>query len=110
MNYSNRVFAAAALLASLSACTAQQLQKVDSGVVQGQLLCSKITTTGALVVPIIEASSGLPVSVVGRSAAYVAAICAGIGAIPVAPPPSASSISPAPVAVVLPPTAPAAVK
>ena len=90
----------AALCASLAACSSAQTQQAVS---DGQLFCATATAAGPLVVAVADAA-GAPVSVIGRSADAVAALCAALKAIPVVPPPNPAA---APVVAV---AAPAAVK
>lgn len=78
------IFMAVALLVG---CTVSQINSV---VVKGQLFCKTVSTDAPLIVAVADAS-GAPVSVVGQTADAVAAICAGIGAIPVPDPVSPTS-------------------
>lgn len=91
-----RVALGAVLL--LAACSTADTQKA---VAYGQLFCATTTAAGPLVVAIADAA-GAPVSVVGKTSATVAGVCAAISAIPVTPPPNPAA---APVvAVAVPPT------
>lgn len=93
-----------AALVALSACSATQQAAVDSvakkAVADGQLFCAKATATGPLIVAVADAA-GAPVIVTGATSAFVAGVCRGIGAIPVAPPPApaAAPVVSVPVAV-----------
>lgn len=79
--YTIAIFAAAITLAG---CTTPQGQQA---IVQGQLYCAEATATGPLIVALANAS-GVPVTVINKTAAEVAAACALINAIPVVPPPT----------------------
>ena len=84
----NRNIALAVTLA-IGGCTNTQVQQA---VVDGQLFCSQATAAG----PLIEAvatTNGVPVSVIGKTKAEVAALCALINAVPV-PPPAAPAAAP----------------
>lgn len=76
-------------LLALGACTAAQqaavTTAVNTAVADGQLFCAKATSAGPLVVAATSAL-GAPVIVTGMASAAVAAVCAGIDAIPVSPP------------------------
>jgi hypothetical protein len=83
-----RVFLPGAMLClALSSCTPGQVQSI---VATSQLYCGVATSTGPLVVAIVD-TSGRPVSVLGKTAQAVAAICAAVDAIPISPPASAAS-------------------
>lgn len=69
-------------LVGLGACAAGLQAKI---VADGQLFCAKASADGPLVVALANAS-GAPVIVTGMTAEAVAANCAIIAAIPVAPP------------------------
>lgn len=77
----------AAVVIVLSGCNAAQ---VAPAVTAGQLYCAKATSTGPLVVALATASGG-PVSVIDKTAAYVAAACAVAGAVAVSPPANAAA-------------------
>ncbi len=76
----------------LAGCTAAQQQQAGNAIVAGQLFCKEITATGPLVVA-VATTSGVPVSVIGKTADEVAALCALINAAPV-PPPAAPATAP----------------
>ncbi len=79
----------AGLSLSLGACSVAQLQTAQAveqrAVADGQLFCGKTTADGPLVVALATAA-GAPVVVTGAASSAVAAACAVIGALPVAPP------------------------
>ncbi len=77
---------------ALVGCTTAQQQQASNAVVAGQLFCKEITATGPLVVA-VATTSGVPVSVIGKTADEVAALCALINAAPV-PPPAAPAMAP----------------
>lgn len=78
---------ALAVALAVAGCSASQLATVERVVANGQLYCAKATASGPLVIALANAA-GVPVTVTGRTAAYVQAACGVIGAIPVAPPAS----------------------
>ena len=79
-----RLIAATAIVFSIAACTALQLQKA---VADGQLFCAKATADGPLVVALAD-MFGVPVTVTGLASGVVAGDCAAIGGIPASPPPN----------------------
>ncbi len=89
------VFAGALALAG---CTASQQQQASNVIVAGQLYCKQASATAPLVVA-IATTAGVPVSVIGKTADEVTAICALINATPVPPPPAPAA---APVAKIAP--------
>ena len=82
------LIAVAAFAITLGACADP---KFTAAVAAGQLYCSKATTLGPLVVAIVEAGTGKPVTVTGKASDVVARSCALIGAIPVSPPADATT-------------------
>lgn len=70
------------LALALAGCTSAS---VSNAVTEGQLYCATASAAGPLVVALANAN-GVPVTVTGKASADVAAACAVIGAIPVAPP------------------------
>jgi hypothetical protein len=89
------MFRVSALVACLgaTACnpttTATVQADIGKAVAAGQLFCAKATALGPIVVALATAA-GAPVIVTGAASADVAAACAVIGAIPVAPPVNAA--------------------
>jgi predicted ATPase len=75
-----RIIIASVAVAGLTACTT-----ATQAVADGQLFCARATSTGPLVVALATAA-GAPLTVTNKAAADVAAACAVIGALPVAPP------------------------
>lgn len=86
-----RTILAAAL--ALSACTPAQQTTFNNAVVAGQLFCSVAAgPTGANVVA-IATTSNVPVSVIGKTSAEVAAICQLVNGLPVVPPTTAAPVT-----------------
>ena len=81
-----------ALLAACSPADQQKLANVSADLVKGgAAFCAVATQNGPLVVALANAA-GAPVSVTGQTATAVAAGCALINAIPVAPPASVGAV------------------
>lgn len=83
---------------ALAGCTPAQQTAFNNTVVAGQLFCSVVAGgTGANVVA-IATTSNVPVSVIGKSSAEVAAICQLVNGLPVVPPPTGAPVVVKPVA------------
>lgn len=79
------------LLALLStACTPATQQAIA----QGQAVCARAAVLGPPIVTLVEAATGKPWLVTGRTAATVAAACALVQGIPVVPPPGDGGVVP----------------
>jgi hypothetical protein len=90
-------FTTFAILA-LAGCTPAQQAQLNSVVVAGQLFCSVVAGgTGANVVA-IATTSNVPVSVIGKTSAEVAAICQLVNGLPVVPPATGAPVAVKPVA------------
>lgn len=89
---------------ALAGCTAAQVQQAQQTagrlVQQGQLVCAQATPTGQLIVALVSAVDGRAVLAANAAKAFVDLACAGIGAIPVTPPPPDVPI---PVVAIVPP-------
>ena len=78
---------------ALAGCTPAQQASFNNVVVAGQLFCSVVAGgTGANVVA-IATTSNVPVSVIGKTSAEVAAICQLVNGLPVSPPATAVPVA-----------------
>lgn len=98
---------------AIAGCSMQQATSTtNSAQAADQLFCGLATTTGPLVVALLDIA-GVPISVTGRSSAAIANACAAIpaagnptasaGAVPVAPPPNPAAPPNVAVAITAPP-------
>jgi len=96
--------ASALTLAACSAAQQSQVQStVDTAVVAGQQFCAIESAAGPVVVQLVNALDSSAITVTGKTASAVAALCAAASGIPVSPPPSPAT---APVVAVVVPASP----
>lgn len=85
-------------LVGLIGCTPAQQTAFNNVVVAGQLFCSVAAAGTASNVVAIATTSNVPVSVIGKTSAEVAAICQLVNGLPVVPPTTGTPVVVKPVA------------
>lgn len=91
-------YAVIAAVAAIAGCTPAQQTSYNSAVVAGQLFCSVAAAGTTANVVAIATTSNVPVSVIGKTSAEVAALCQLVNGLPVVPPTTAAPVTVKPVA------------
>ena len=78
---------------ALVGCTPAQQAQLNSVVVAGQLFCSVVAGGTEANIVAIATTSNVPVSVIGKTSAEVAAICQLVNGLPVSPPATAVPVA-----------------